>query len=84
MVEHFDALAVLHHSSFLVDRGHVVAQHGLHSRNVGNLEHATATAIAGRQQQKKEKGNTGKEWMESVLHRLAIQYNASLRFAPTL
>ena len=47
MVEHFHALAVLHHSGFFIDRGHVVAQDGLNSGNVGDLQHASPVMLAG-------------------------------------
>jgi hypothetical protein len=92
MVEHFHAFAVLDYSGFLVDCGHVIAQDGLNSGNVGNLQHAPTAAIAGWQQQEEEKWNTRQntlqntrpELMEDGLHGLAIQYNASGFRGPSL
>jgi hypothetical protein len=46
MIEHFHALAILHHSGFFVHLRHVVAQKGLHSGNVGDFEHPSAPAMA--------------------------------------
>ena len=50
VVKHFNAVAIFHHSGFLIDRCNAVAEDGLHSRNVGNLEHAATAAIAGWEQ----------------------------------
>ncbi len=47
MVEHLDAVAILHHSSFFVHGGNAIAQDGLHAGNVRNLEHVAASAITG-------------------------------------
>ena len=48
VVEHFHALAVRYHSGFFIHRRNVVAQVGLQGGNIGNLQHAFASAIAAR------------------------------------
>jgi hypothetical protein len=55
----------------------VVAQDGLHSRNVGDLQRAAAVMIAGRQTRQKEEGDRQQELVEDVFHGVSIQYNAS-------
>ena len=77
MVEHFHALAILHHSGFFIHRSHVVAQCGLNAGNVGDLEHAPAAAIARGRKEQKENRNAQQRLLEEAFHGLAIQYNAS-------
>src|ERR1700674_417664 len=82
MVEHFHALAILHHSSFFIHRSHMVAQCGLNAGNVGDLKHASAPAIACRQKKEEkenwnENRNAQQKLLEEAFHGLAIQYNAS-------
>ena len=47
MVEHFDAVSVLYHSGFLMDRGDAVSQDGLNPGNIGSLQHVSTAATAG-------------------------------------
>jgi hypothetical protein len=47
MIEHFDAIAILHHSGLLVHGGHLVAKISLDGGDVGNFKDSTAPAIAG-------------------------------------
>ena len=51
VIEHFDALSVLHRAHAVVDRGDLIAQGGLWCGNVGDLEHAVAVPIARREHQ---------------------------------
>ena len=60
VVEHFHALAVLYHSGFFIHRRNVVAQVGLHAGNVGDLQHASASAIAARKNGKRKTGMNNK------------------------
>src|SRR5437879_12935142 len=48
MVEDFNALAVLRHSSFFIHGTHVVAQCSLNAGSVSDLEQAPTTALAPR------------------------------------
>jgi len=59
-LQHFHAIAILDDSSFLVDCGDMIAQDGLHSRDVSDLEHPTATAIAGRRENHQRETNRGR------------------------
>ena len=67
VVENFHAVAILHHSSFFIDRSNVVAQDRLHSGNVRNLKHASAAAIAG--WQKYNKTENRQESIKEMFHR---------------
>jgi hypothetical protein len=56
VVEDFHAVAVFYYSGFFVDGCHPVAEDGLDSGNVGDLEDASAAAVArGEKHQTKER-----------------------------
>src|ERR1700722_18024172 len=45
MVKHFDAIAVLDDSGLLINRRDPIAQHGLYSGNVADLENASSATV---------------------------------------
>ncbi len=50
-LQHLHALSVLHRAHAVVDGGHLIAQRGLHRRDVVHFQHAVPPAIAGRKSQ---------------------------------
>src|SRR5439155_25083042 len=46
-IQHLDALGISYKTCFVVDRGHLVAQDSLRSRNVSDLLHPAASAATG-------------------------------------
>jgi hypothetical protein len=74
VVEDFDAFSIFYHTGFFVDRGHVVAEDGLDSGNVGDLENASAAAVACGE--KDEAEDCRQEAVAEMFHGVAIQYSA--------
>ena len=50
VIENLDAVPILHHSGLLIYRGNLVAQVRLDGGNVGDLEDAATSAVAGRKE----------------------------------
>jgi hypothetical protein len=46
VIEHLDAVAIFDRPGPLIDRSYMIAEAGLHARNVSDLKHAATTASA--------------------------------------
>ena len=76
VVEHFDAIAILYDSGFLVNSGHAVAQYGLYAGNVSRLQYAPAATLTARRKYRasQRKGNPGRTQQKcgEKLHRIEV------------